>query len=339
MSLEGSPHRVEEPPPVLRDAVEAFRSLDGVDAVWLAVRGSRSRNATVRCVSGVPTASAIGLTVEPGIGIGGTVITTGEPCSHISLNEDTGQLSAEERRFMSDAGIRVGMVVALRSQALWSQGVRVEGLVYLGKRSDQRFSQETVIQAVALGDHLARPVRDAQRIEQATYHWARIAVETAEAAPDHRLDAIAHAIAEYVRVTMRSVIATVFRLDTASGALHALGVDGATLPVVKRGQVLPPGSGSAGQAVARRGTFVADDYASGEVIVPPIMSEALSSLPRFTTLSTPLIAEDEVIGALTVRVGQAKPRSPSPVAPADQLSIAVLHQDIENHAILHPKPR
>ena len=90
-------------------------------------------------MSGVPTASAIGLTVEPGIGIGGTVITTGEPCSHISLDEDTGQLSAEERRFMSDAGIRVGMVVPLRSQALWSQGVRVEGLVYLGNSSGQPF--------------------------------------------------------------------------------------------------------------------------------------------------------------------------------------------------------
>src|SRR5262249_57842651 len=41
-------------------------------------------------------------------------------------------------------------------------------------------------------------------------------------------------------------------------------------------------------------------YARGGVRVPPIMSEAMPKLPTFTRLSTPLIFEDEVIGALTV---------------------------------------
>jgi signal transduction histidine kinase len=45
---------------------------------------------------------------------------------------------------------------------------------------------------------------------------------------------------------------------------------------------------------------VADNYASGAVQVPAIMSEAMPKLPPFTTLSSPLVAEGEVIGALTV---------------------------------------
>ena len=181
-----------------------------------------------------------------------------------------------------------------------TRAFRLEGLAYIGRRDRRAFHKETVAQAVALGERVARPVRDAQRIQEGAKHWAQVAAETVDAAPDQRLDAIAHAIAEDVRVTMRSVIGIVFRLDHASGAVHALGVDGAVLPVVKRGQLLPPGSGSAGQALARRATFVAADYASGEVEVPPIMSEAVPTLPPFTTLSTPLIVEDEVIGALTV---------------------------------------
>jgi signal transduction histidine kinase len=111
---------------------------------------------------------------------------------------------------------------------------------------------------------------------------------------------MAHAIARTARVILRSVIGIVFRLDQASGALHALGVDGVPLPVVTRGQLLPPGCGSAGQAVARRATFIADHYAPDTVRVPPIMAEAMPRLPPFTTLSTPLVVEDEIVGALTV---------------------------------------
>jgi signal transduction histidine kinase len=291
---------VAESSPALREAAEAFRRLDGADAAWLAVRESRSRSVVVRCVAGADAASAVGLRIAPGIGVGGSVITAGGPCHYASLDEGAGELAPDEQRFLTGAGIRVVMVVPLRSEALWSQDLRLEGLAYIGRRDGRPFSEANLGQAVALGDRLARPVRDAQRIEDGVKHWARVAADTADAAPDHRLDAIAHAIAEDVRVTMRSVIAIVFRLDGASGALHALGVDGAVLPVIKRGQVLPPGSGSAGEALMRRATFVADNYASGMVRVPPIMSEAVPNLPPFTTLSTPLIVDDEVIGALTV---------------------------------------
>jgi signal transduction histidine kinase len=295
-TLPGSPH---VPPAALREAVDAFRQLDGADGVWLAVRASRSRDAVIRCVD-AESSSALGLRIESRVGAGGGVMAGSPPWRGATSEGDDGGLSPPEREFLIEAGVAAVMVVPLRSKALWTAEPRVEGLVYVGRRDGRPFGEETVTRAVALGEHLARAVRDAQRLEDATKHLTEVAAENVDAAPDHRLDAIAHAIAEDARVTIRSAIGIVFRLDRASGALHALGVDGADLPVVRRGQVLPPGCGSAGPAVARRATFVADHYASGTVRVPPIMSEAIKKLPKFTTLSTPLIFEEEVIGALTV---------------------------------------
>jgi len=309
-TLPGAPH---VPPAPLSEAAELFRQLDGADVVWLAVRESRSRAAVIRCTAGVDSSSALGLRIEAGVGAGGAVLGGGPPWWRPTLDGEDGGLSAPERQFLSEAGVAAVVVVPLQTKDLWSQELRVEGLAYVGRRDGKPFGEGTVAWAVAQGARVARSVRDAQRLEDARYHLANVAAELADATPDHRLDAISHAIAEDARVTLRSIIGIVFRLDRASGALHALGVDGVDLPVVKRGQVLPPGCGSAGQAVVRRATFLADNYASGTVRVPPIMAEAMPRLPTFTTLSTPLIFEDEVIGALTV-----SRQIPIPYEEADQ---------------------
>src|SRR5207249_3021413 len=114
------------------------------------------------------------------------------------------------------------------------------------------------------------------------------------------------------RTVLRSGLGIVFRLDAASGALHSLGVDGEVIPgdlvpAMRRGQVLPPGCGGAGRAVALGKTFIASDYVSGEVVVPPIMAEAVATLPRITTMSVPLIVGPDVIGAVTVGRFKATP--------------------------------
>jgi signal transduction histidine kinase len=287
-------------PAALREAVHAFRSLPGVDAVWLAVRESRSRAAVIRCAATLDPASVIGLRVEPGVGAGGAVLAGGSPWRGATSQSDDTGLSSGEQRFLADARIGAVMVAPLLAKALWTDEPRLEGLIYVGRRGRRPFGATSVARAVALGRRVARAVRDAQRLEDARVHLAEATAQLGDAAPDRRFDAVAQAIAESARVTLRSVIGIVFRLDRASGALHALGLDGVELPVVKRGQLLPPGCGSAGQAVARRATFVAEHYAPDSVRVPPIMAEAMPRLPPFTTLSTPLIADDEVVGALTV---------------------------------------
>jgi len=133
--------------------------------------------------------------------------------------------------------------------------------------------------------------------------WAQLAA-SGEAA-DRQLDRVARQIAADARAVLRSGIGIVFRLDSASGSLHSLGQDGEVVPgevvpAVRRGQVLPPGCGCAGRAVALRRPFIAPDYGSGCVVVPPIMAEAVAKLPTITTMSFPLLMGHDVIGAVTV---------------------------------------
>ena len=61
-------------PRALRMAARAFLRLAGVDVVWLAVRESRAQAAVIRCGEGSRSASALGLVIEPGIGVGGAVL-------------------------------------------------------------------------------------------------------------------------------------------------------------------------------------------------------------------------------------------------------------------------
>src|SRR5207253_2888408 len=172
----------------------------------------------------------------------------------------------------------------------------------------------TVAAGQRLGRHAARPVRDAQRVSEVTHRWEHVWAHlvTGGDAADRHLDRVAHQIAADARTVLRSGLGIVFLLDAASGALHSLGVDGEVIPgdlvpAMRRGQVLPPGCGGAGRAVALGETFIASDYVSGEVVVPPIMAEAVATLPRITTMSVPLIVGPDVIGAVTVGRFRATP--------------------------------
>src|SRR5439155_12022150 len=66
-------------PPALRMAARSFRRLSGVDVVWLAVRESRSQTAVIRCSEGARSAPGLGFKIEPGVGVGGALLLTGEP--------------------------------------------------------------------------------------------------------------------------------------------------------------------------------------------------------------------------------------------------------------------
>jgi signal transduction histidine kinase len=295
--------RRQSPATTLRAAVIAFRGLEGAELVWLAVRESRSRAAVIRCVEGTRSTRALGFRVEPGAGIGGGVMLNGLPWRGSTRSETDGtSLSSDEQTLLHDEGATAVMVVPLRRDALGGGEPRLEGLAFVANRDGRTFSDGVLSEAMALGERLARSIRDAQRLTDAIGRWERVGRDSdgPDVTPDQRLEELAHVIAMDVRILLRSPLAIVFRLDRTSGALHSLGVDGVDVPAVRRGQVLPPGCGTAGAAVARRAVVVAHQYDGDSVQVPPILSDALPALVAFTTMSAPLIAGDEVIGAVTV---------------------------------------
>jgi signal transduction histidine kinase len=303
----------------LHGVARAFRRVDAADAVWLAVRESRSRTAVIRCVDGADSPSGSELRIEPGVGVGGMILAGGAPWKGL-VRPESGGLTPVEHQFLVEAGVAHALIVPLRGRASWSREPRLDGVVYLGRREDRPFDHEAVAQAVALGERLARPARDAQRLDDAMRRWGDLRAQLADAPPDHRLDTVAQAIATDTRVALRSIIALVFRLDRSSGALHALGVDGVTIPVVRRGQVLPPGCGAAGQAIAARAPYIAANYTASQVRLPPILADAASMFAAFTTLSVPLIVGDDVIGAITVSRGTEAPYEADEVRLAEQLA-------------------
>src|SRR5206468_3655993 len=67
------------PPPALRKAARAFVRALEADVVWLAVRESRAASAVICCAVGARSAPGLGFRIEPGAGIGGAVLRTGEP--------------------------------------------------------------------------------------------------------------------------------------------------------------------------------------------------------------------------------------------------------------------
>jgi signal transduction histidine kinase len=300
------PHNLPTPPPALRIAARSFLRLPGVDVVWLAVRESRDKTAVIRSSEGARSAAGLGLKIEPAVGVGGALLLAGEPWRGELTRNGADCLSIEETALLTKEGAKQVMVVPLRSMGLRGE-MRTEGIAYAAARRRVAWTDKTLQIARRVGERVARPVRDAQRISEVTQRWDQMWAELVASgeAADRRLDHVARQIAADARAVLRSGIGIVFRLDAASGALHSLGQDGEVIPgevvpAVRRGQVLPPGCGCAGRAVALRKPFVAADYGSGCIEVPPIMAEAVAKLPTLTTMSFPLLMGREVIGAVTV---------------------------------------
>ena len=266
--------------------------------------GNQARRPRWLCSEGARSAAGLGLRIDPRVGVGGAALVTGEPWQGELNSGGARSLSALEVALLAEEAVKRVMVVPLRYTGLRGEP-RNEGIAYIATRRKVAWTDKTVVGARRTGERVARAVRDAQRVSEVTKRWEQMWVQLAASgeAADLQLDQVARQVAADVRTVLRSGIGIVFRLDSASGALHSLGQDGEVVPgevVSAGGQVLPPGFGCAGQAVALRKPFIAPDYGSGCIVVPPMMMEALAKLPTLTTMSFPLLMGRDVIGAVTV---------------------------------------
>src|SRR3989442_16034741 len=74
------PRTLPASPRAFRMAARAFLRLPGVDVVWLAVRESREQAAVIRSSEGARSAAAaLGLQIEPAVGVGGALLLAGDP--------------------------------------------------------------------------------------------------------------------------------------------------------------------------------------------------------------------------------------------------------------------
>src|SRR5262245_6771944 len=201
-------------PAAIRRAARAFRELPGVDVVWLAVREPRSRTAVIRWADGVRCDGGLGQRIEASEGVGGAILAGDRTwIGRVDL-EANHRLSTDERALLIQEDLASMMVVPLRTASLGDGAPRVEGLAYLGRRKGRDFGEEVVRDALHLGDRLARPVRDAQRLYEALQGWQRAWADAVSAHVDaeHCLDAIASRVAADARTVLRSGIGIVYLL-------------------------------------------------------------------------------------------------------------------------------
>ena len=294
------------PPAALRRAADRFRRLPGIEVVWLAVRESRGASAVIRCGAGLRGTGGSRVTIQAGDGLGGHILQGATKPALVSLEDGDG-ISDDERAFLAGEHVTSAMVIPLANPGVNPGELRVDGLVYAARRDGGPLGTEIVARATELAGQVAFEVRYTQRLQEATERWDRLVHTPAE--PDDagsRLERLAKEIAVDARGILRAGIAMVYRLDRGLGVLHSLaiaglqGVPGHLMPVLQRGQVLSPGWGSTGKAVARRRPCVIREYGPESVRVPPSMTGALPRMNTFTTLAVPLLLGDDVIGAITL---------------------------------------
>src|SRR5439155_17475405 len=133
------------------------------------------------------------------------------------------RLREGESTILCHEGVGQLMAIPLLSTGFGGKA-RIEGLAYVRTRRDVAWSDRTVTAGQRLGRQAARAVRDAQRVSEVTHRWEHARAELAARgdAGDRRLARVAHQNAADARTVLRSGLAIVFRLDSASGALHSL---------------------------------------------------------------------------------------------------------------------
>ncbi len=293
-------------PAALRRAVGVFRQLPGIEVVWLAVRESRGTSAVIHCATGLHGGAGLGVVIHAGHGLGGRILQGAEG-STASLG-DAGAFSDEERAFLDTERVTSVMVIPLLNEGVQPGELRIDGAIYAGKRDGGPFAPDTLAAAGQLAGRVAFDVRFAQRLREATQRWDRLLGAPAEpdAAAAGRLGRLAREIAADARAILRSGIAMVYRLDRGLGVLHSLaiaglqGVPADMVPVLRRGQVIPPGYGATGRAVARRRPCVVREYGPHAARMPPSMIDAAARIDKFTTLAVPLLVGGDVIGTITL---------------------------------------
>jgi signal transduction histidine kinase len=115
-------------------------------------------------------------------------------------------------------------------------------------------------------------------------------------------DVIAQRVADLVRHLLHASCSLLFRSRPDAEELVTVAVSGELAPDFGRGVVFPGGSGLAGVAVRTRQVVATPDFlADARVVLSPDLRRSLEPAADRAVLAAPLIVQDRVIGALSIR--------------------------------------
>ncbi|MBL7492577.1 LuxR family transcriptional regulator [Frankia sp. AgB1.9] len=189
----------------LAGAAFELRERTGVDLTLAGRVHPRTRILTIRCADGARTDACLGLTLAPGRGAGGRVVTLGRPVSDDYANKPVVDSSGRRRvECREDLGSLLAMPLRL--------GGRVAYVMYLGERAGKPFGTATTRSALTfmqqLETYIARAARsyqfgspqrwnvDERALAQIFTELAQLSREVAAAPARERIAAIRKLLAE-----------------------------------------------------------------------------------------------------------------------------------------------
>jgi signal transduction histidine kinase len=168
---------------VLQQVAEATTALCHGDVTHIALSEPGSDAPRLRLAVGARIDADPDLRLGPGKGIGGRVLATGQPLRTPDAREDP-RIHPDHRRLIEAEGIRSGMVVPVLGEG------RVEGLIYVSRRTVAPFSEHDETVCRRLADHAAIAIRNSRLF--AAERAARAEAHAANRAKDHFLATLSH---------------------------------------------------------------------------------------------------------------------------------------------------
>ncbi len=282
---------------VLQRVAEGARELCQGDLAEIALREPAADVMLLRYWAGLTAVTDRTQRVEPGKGMGGQVILTGQPMRTDDYEHD--------RRFTKDylrenrlEGIVTELVVPIVQRA------GVEGLLYVSRRTPRPFTARDEAILVRLAEHASMAITNA-RLYGVSERRRQEATSLAELGRlvSRSLDVaeVGQRIVDSLQPLLRGIVVTLYRIDPGSGDLVALSTSGEVDSDWHPGVALPRGTGISGRAVAERRPVVSLDVLTDPAIeIPPRLRARVERLGYRTALAVPLLIQDRVIGALGV---------------------------------------
>jgi PAS domain S-box-containing protein len=279
---------------VLERLVEGARELTESEMARIALRDGAAERFTIRYWVGYRHPGWAGVAIEPGHGLGGKVLLTGQSVRTSNYAEDP-NIPKDYVALVRDEGVIAAMAVPVRGDE------RIEALLVVLRRSARAFTDRDEAVLLRLAGHAAVAIQNArlfaesaarQRQAEALAQLGRALSETLDPS------VVGQRTVGSLRALLHTQGAALFSLDAAR-ALRTIA--GAGNMEAIDGLVLPEGTGVIGLAV-REGRPVAtpDLLADDRIVLPPAQRASIERAAYRSVLAVPLTIKDRVIGALSV---------------------------------------
>jgi signal transduction histidine kinase len=281
---------------ILQRVADGARELTGADLAHLALWDADAEGMVFRYGAGARYEQYTHHRIEPGKGVGGKVLATGEPFRTATYAEEP-RITKDYLAVTLSEGVVAELAVPIRTEG------RIEGLLFVDNRSARPFTEGDERTLQQLADHAALAIRNARLHDAALRRTQQfISLNTVTQAVRAELTPQSvtrrpRLILEGVQVLFPGAASALLEQAEDAGAFRVAASLGFRHSESEASFRLRPGEGLAGIAMATRRPVVSDDLASD----PRFVNQAWAAAEGLVAgMVLPLVCGDRVTGVLGV---------------------------------------